>query len=96
LFTEAAHYMFRTSVSMLENWLWLVSALDKIRPDYTALFQHLEQSKSSPKEIYQKAVEAFGIEEVSGREAEESLNRAKEIILGVRGKRRELIVSLLS
>ena len=96
LFGEAAHYVFRTSVSMLENCLWLVSALEGTRLDYTALLQHLRESKALPNEIYQRAVEALGIKEVSGREAEESLRRTREIILGVRKKRKELIVSLLS
>lgn len=96
MFAEAAHYMFRTSVSMLENCLWLVSALEGMRLDYTALFQHLKESKASPGEIYQRAVGALGIKEVSGGEAEEVLRRAKEVILGVRKRRKELIVSLLS
>ena len=96
LFAEAAHYMFRTSVSMLENYLWLVSALERTRLDYTVLFQHLKESEESPEEIYRGAVEGLGIEEVSGREAEESLRRTKEIILGVRQKRKELIAGLLS
>jgi predicted nucleotidyltransferase len=95
-FTEAAHYMFRTSVSMLENYMWLLSTIEGTRFDYTALFQCLRSSRTSPREIYQKAVEMLGIEEVSGREAEESLIRTKEIILGIRQKRKELIASLLS
>jgi len=96
MFAEAAHYMFRTSVSMLENYAWLVSMLERSRFDYTSLFQYLKGSKASPPEIYQKAAEAFGIEQVSDREAEESLRRVKEVILGIRQKRKELITSLLS
>jgi len=96
LFAEAAHYMFRASVSMLENVLWLVSALERKRQDYTVLFEHLGGSEASPKEVYRRAVEGLGIEDVSGREAEESLRRTKEIILGVRQKRKELIMGLLS
>jgi len=96
LFAEAAHYMFRSSVSMLENFVWLVSALEGTRLDYTALFQNLKESKVLPKRVYEGAVEAFGIEEVSGRDVEESLGRIREIILGIRQKRKELIVGLLS
>jgi predicted nucleotidyltransferase len=93
---EAAHYMFHASVSMLENYAWLLSALERTRFDYTSLFQYLKGSKKSPNEIYQKTVEAFGIEEASSLDAEESLRRTKEIILGIRQKRKELIMSLIS
>ncbi len=96
IFTEAAHYMFRTSASMLENYAWLVSMLERSRFDYTSLFQYLKGSKVSPSEICQKAAKAFGIEQVSDREAEESLRRTKEVIIGIRQKRKELITSLLS
>jgi hypothetical protein len=70
--------------------------LEGTRLDYTALFQNLKESKVLPKRIYEGAVEAFGIEEVSGRDVEESLGRIREIILGIRQKRKELIVGLLS
>jgi hypothetical protein len=94
-FIEAAHYMFRTSFSMLENYGWLASTLGETPFDYTALLQGLKDSLISPEKIYLKAVEMFGIEEVSGTEAEESIRMAKEIILRIRLKRKELIASLL-
>jgi predicted nucleotidyltransferase len=93
LFTEAAHYMTRTSADMLENYAWLVSVMEGTRFDYSSLFQRLKGSKTSPKEIYDHAVETFGVKSVTSKEAEETLNRVKEILLNIRQKRRELIAS---
>ncbi|MCW4020308.1 MAG: nucleotidyltransferase domain-containing protein [Candidatus Bathyarchaeota archaeon] len=93
LFGEAARYVFRTSISMLENYVWLLSVMDDVRFDYTDLFRRLKRSGLSPAGIYRKAVEAFEIEEVPGRKAEDSLRRAKEIILGVRQKRKKIIAA---
>jgi len=95
LFLEAVHYMGRTSVDMLENYAWLASMVEGTRFDHAVLFQYLKGSRTSPKEVYYRAIEMFGIEEVSSREAEEALNRAKENILSIRQRRRELIMSRL-
>jgi len=96
LLVETAHYLSRTSICMLESYAWLLAKLDGTRFDYTTLFQHLKGSKKSPPEVRQRAVEALGIEKVSGREAEESLRKTKEIALGIRQKMKELIYSLFS
>jgi len=93
---EAAHYLSRTSICMLESYAWLLAKLDGTRFDYTTLFRYIKGSKRSPPEVHQKAAEALRIERVSEREAEESLRKTKEIALGVRQKRKELIHSLFS
>ncbi|MEM2913881.1 MAG: nucleotidyltransferase domain-containing protein, partial [Candidatus Bathyarchaeia archaeon] len=75
LFIEATHYMLNTTVEMLENYMWLASAVDGTKFDYTILFQQLKNSKSSPMGIYQKATEVLGIEKVSVQEADETIKK---------------------
>jgi predicted nucleotidyltransferase len=94
-FAEAAHYMHRTSASMLENYVWLLSSLEGSRFDFTDLFLRLKSSKTSPEGVYQKAVEVLGVEGVSDREANEALRRTKEIMLEIRLKRKQLIAAFL-
>jgi predicted nucleotidyltransferase len=89
LYEEAAHYLFCTSVSMLENYVWLLSTLEGTRFDYTYLFQWLKNSSLSPPDVYQRAVDAFDLRDVSRSEAEKALKKAKEIVLGIRQKRKD-------
>ena len=78
LFAETSHYMCRLSAEMLENHMWLACAKEGIRFDYTALFQQMANSKTSPRSIFQKAAETLGIEKVSKNEAEEAIDKIKE------------------
>jgi predicted nucleotidyltransferase len=95
-YAEAAHYMSRTSASMLENYVWLLSSLEGSRFDFTDLFLRLKNSRTSPEGVYKKAVEVLGVDGVSAREANDGLRRTKEIILDVRQKRKQLIAALLT
>jgi predicted nucleotidyltransferase len=89
LYEEAAHYLFRASISMLENYVWLLSTLEGTRFDYAYLFQRLKNSSLSPSDVYQRAVDAFGLKDVSQNEAEKAQKKAKEIVLGIRQKRKD-------
>jgi predicted nucleotidyltransferase len=89
LYEEAAHYLFRVSISMLENYVWLLSTLEGTRFDYTYLFQRLKNSSLSPPDVYQRAVDAFDLEDVSQNEAEKAQKKAKEIVLRIRQKRKD-------
>ena len=96
LYFEAMHYMFRASISMLENYVWLLSNLEGGRFDYTDLFRRMKSSRVSPEGVYENAVEAFELREITRREAEETLRRTKQIVLGIRRKRNELIAAVFS
>ncbi len=90
-YEETWHYIFRTSMEMLENYMWLASAIDKTRFDYTVLFQQLRDCGSSPKEIYENAVETLGIAEITSQDAQYVLGKAREDALAIRQERKELI-----
>jgi predicted nucleotidyltransferase len=96
LYAEAVHYSFCTAISMLENYVWLVSTLDGKPFDYTDPFQHLKGSLTSPKSVYDKAVEAFRLEGTSSSDANYALQGVKEIVLRIRAKRKELIARWLT
>jgi len=91
MYTEASHYVLRVLVDLLENYAWLASAVEGFRLDYTTLFRSLKGLKETPTRVYEAAVEAFGVEDVTRREAEEVLKLARETALEVRRQRRDLI-----
>jgi len=94
LFVEAAHYMLRASVDMLENYVWLLTSIEGTRFDYISLIKCLKNLNLSPSVVYENAVEVLMIKDVSIQDAHFSLERAKDIILNTRQKRKELIAQM--
>jgi len=93
LYEEAAHYLFRASISMLENYVWLLSNLEGERFDFTYLFQRLKNSSLSNPDIYQRLVDAFDLGDVSQSDADAAFKKAKDIVLEVRQKRTDYVAS---
>jgi len=91
LYAEACHYVLRVLVDLLENYAWLASAVEGVRLDYTTLFRSLRGLKETPTRVFETAVEAFGVGNVSRGEAEGVLNLARETALDVRRQRKDLI-----
>ena len=94
LYAEATHYMQRSSVNMLENYAWLLSEIEKRQFDYTRLIEFLRDSHVSPSAVYEGALEVLMLGDVSAEDAEDSLERARSIILDIRGRRKELIAQM--
>ncbi len=93
-FVEAAHYMLRSSVSMLENYAWLLAKIEGTRFDYTSLVGHLKNSKVSPAAVYDNAVEVLMVKDVSPQDAQAFLEKTRDMILNLRKKRKELIAGM--
>jgi len=93
-FVEAAHYMLRSSVDMLENYAWLLARIEGTQFDYTHLIGYLKNSKVSPSLVYENAVEVLMVKDVSLEDANFSLEKARNIILDTRQKRKELIAHM--
>lgn len=93
LYEEAAHYLFRASISMLENYVWLLSTLEGERFDFTYLFRRLKSSSLSNSDIYQRLVDAFDFGDVSQSEAEAAFKKAKDIVLDIRKNRTDYVAS---
>ena len=94
LFIEAVHYMLRASVDMLENYAWLLASIEGTRFDYISLVRHLKSSNVFPRVVYENALEVLMVKDVSQQDAHHSLERAREIILNIRRKRKELIAQM--
>ncbi|RJS84463.1 nucleotidyltransferase domain-containing protein [Candidatus Bathyarchaeota archaeon] len=92
---EAVHYMARTSVNMLENYAFLLAKAEGTRFDYVTLLKRLKDSKISPDIVYERALKILMLEDISPQEAQSSLKKAREIILEIRKKRKELIAQML-
>ena len=93
---EAVHYMIRASVSMLENYAFLLARIEGTRFDYVTLLKRLRDSRISPSAVYEKALKVLMLESASLQDAQSSLEKAREIILEIRKKRKELIARLPS
>jgi len=93
---EAVHYMIRASVSMLENYAFLLARVEGTRFDYVTLLKHLRDSRISPSAVYEKALKVLMLESISLQDAQSSLEKAREIILEIRKKRKKLIAQLSS
>ncbi len=91
MYAEACRYVLRVLVDLLENYAWLASGVEGVKLDYTTLFRSLKGLKGTPTGVYERAVEAFDVRDVSGREAGEALKLARETGLSVRRQRRDLI-----
>jgi len=94
-YAEACHYVLRTLVDMLESYAYLASVTENERLDYTTLFRCLRGLRGTPPRVYEAAVEAFDVRNVTNKQAEETVKLAKETLLGLRRQRRDLIQNLV-
>jgi len=90
-YDEACHYVRRVLIDILENYAWFASAVEGTRLDYTRLFKSLKMLKEMPSRVYEGIVAAFGVQNLTRKEAEETVKLAKEAILSVRNTRNELL-----
>jgi len=88
---EACYYVRCVLVDILENYAWFAAALEGKRSDYTLLFRSLKTLKEAPSKLYENVVATFDVQNVTCREAEETVTLAKDTILKVRKTRTELL-----
>jgi predicted nucleotidyltransferase len=90
-FAEAAHYVLRVLIEMVENYTWMLAAEEKVRLDYTTLFHSLRQLEKQHMQVYGYAVDALNLEDADRDEAEKAVKFGREMNLNLRQRRRELI-----
>jgi len=90
-YQEACHCVRRVLINILENYAWFASTLERNRLDYSRLFKSLKTFKEAPSRLYENAVAAFDVQDVTRKEAEEAVKLAKETILEVRKTRTVLL-----
>jgi len=91
LYAEACHCVLHVLVDLLENYAWLASAVEGVKLDYTILFRSLKGLKETPTQVFEMAVEAFGVGDVSKSEVEGDVKLAREMSLDLRLQRKALI-----
>jgi len=94
-YAEACLYVSRTLIDALENYAYLASAAEDTRLDYTALFRSLRGLRETSPRVYEAAVEAFDVRDISRKRAEDTLKLAKETLLHLRRQRRDLVQNLV-
>jgi len=94
-YAEACHYVLHTLVDVLESYAYLASLAEGTRLDYATLFRCLRGLRETPPRVYEVAVEAFDVRDVTSGKAEEAVKLAKETLLGLRRQRRDLILNLV-
>lgn len=93
---ESANYIFHTSMDALESYVYIASILEGVRFDYATILKHLSELKRSPSGVYYGVIRALRVENVSDKEAENTLKIVANAVLDLRQKRKELIARLSS
>jgi len=89
-FVEASHYVLSSFYSMVENYISFISVVKENRFSRATLLSVLRGLEESA-QLCESVVEAFGLSDVDREEARDLLRLARELVLGVRGRRRALI-----
>lgn len=94
--TEAANYVFHTLMDALESYVYVASVIEGVRFDYATMLRHLSELKRSPSEVYHSVIRTLRVEDVSPKEAEDTLKAVTDAAMSIRQKRKELIMRLSS
>lgn len=90
-FIEAAHYIERILVEILENYAWLKSKVEGTKLDYTTLLRALKETKEQPNKLYENATKTLNLTNIDSQENNKILSLAKQIISNIRKQRKDLI-----
>ena len=93
LYVEAAHYVARPFLDLIENYMWLVSGIEGFRFDYTQLVSSLKGRGTEPSTIYELGTKVLGVEkDLSESEVKSIVTEAREIALEIRRQRKRMIL----
>jgi len=90
-YREACHYVRRVLIDILENYAWFAATAEGMRLDYTRLFKSLKTLKETSSRLYENVVAAFNLQNLTQKEADETVKLARESILMVRKTKNELL-----
>jgi predicted nucleotidyltransferase len=91
---EACNYVKRTLVDLLENYAWLAASLEGVRLDHSLLFKSLKTLKEIPPKLCENAVAAFNLQALTRKEAEDTVELARDTVLEVRRAKNGLLHNL--
>jgi len=92
-YSDACHYLRRVLTDVLESYAWFAATLENRRLDYTRLFKSLRTLKETPSKLVENVTAAFDVQHLGRKEAEETVELAKDTILRVRRSKEALLQS---
>ena len=95
VYVEVAHYVLRILACMLENCSWLTSIDKATGIGYATILRPFCSSEEAER-VYDNAVVAFDVGDANHEKAHTTIKLAKETILNVRRRRKNLIKALTS
>jgi hypothetical protein len=92
---EAWHYLNSVVLSILENYLWLKSSIDKIKIDHTTLVSSLDRVERRNPKNYEDIMDFLGLKNIEESVAARTIEKTREIAFKIRKDRKLLIKNRL-
>ncbi|MEM3577346.1 MAG: nucleotidyltransferase domain-containing protein [Candidatus Bathyarchaeia archaeon] len=92
---EAYNYLRNTFLDMIENYAWFKSTIEKTKVDHTTLIRTLERLEEKNPKSYKNIAEFLELDEIDRNKAVETTEKARNIIVEIRGERKTLIKNYL-
>jgi predicted nucleotidyltransferase len=92
---EASHYLNKILLDMIENYLWLKSSIQKMKLDPTTMIRSLEKAEEKTPQNYRDILEFLDLKNVNSRDAADTIEETREIMVKIRRERRPLIQNYL-
>ncbi|MEM2609861.1 MAG: nucleotidyltransferase domain-containing protein [Candidatus Bathyarchaeia archaeon] len=93
---ETAHYLDSIFISILENYAWLKSTLEKQRINHTTLIRSIENLEKTNPKVYNEIVSFLGIANTDKALATETVEKAKRNITRLHKEKKHLIKTYIS
>ncbi|MEM1536643.1 MAG: nucleotidyltransferase domain-containing protein [Candidatus Bathyarchaeia archaeon] len=90
-YAEAVHYLESTFITMLENYAWLKSSIEKQPIDYTTLVHSIETLERANPKIHQDTAKLLGLANIDKTRAHIIVERAKKDMVRLRKEKKHLI-----
>jgi predicted nucleotidyltransferase len=93
---EASHYLNNIFLDMAENYVWLKSLVGSFKLDYTTLMRSLKILEEKNPRNYGRMLCFLNLDNVERTEADDAINKTREIALKIRKDRKVLIKNHLT
>jgi predicted nucleotidyltransferase len=93
---ESLHYLEAVFLTIVENYAWLKSSIDRIKIDNTLLLRSLENLEKKNPKNYEHIVDFLDLKNIERLDAARAIRKTKEIMLRIRKDRKVLIKNHLT
>ncbi|MBS7608613.1 nucleotidyltransferase domain-containing protein [Candidatus Bathyarchaeota archaeon] len=95
-FAEAAHYLDSIFISMLENYAWLKSTIEKQHINHTTLIRSIENLEKTNPKMYHNTISLLGIADAHKTLANKTVEKARKNITRLHKEKKHLIKTHIS